>query len=660
MAGSSGGMTVLPQYQGDYYTLQRQQALAQALTQQALTPQQVQPTGSGPYTVMPKYSIGAGLSQLGQALLASRLGNQVSQGYQQLGAGQAAAFGFGGGQQQAPQSGTTPNPFTGDQGGAQSGASASGAPPAGAGTQQTGGSPMNPLGLPPALAYSAFSADPAKYAELQASMFKPADIVAQIRAAGIDPNSALGRQLAQNALAKATAPDYVSGRPGGYMLNKSTGQMEQLPQVPEGFTAVQGPAGWQVVPVQGGLGAMGQSAAAKAGGQAQYQLKEVWDPNANGGHGGYVQQTVANVAGAAGTPTLPSNGLPATQDGTPNGAPMTPLQRAVMSTESFGNPRAVSPRGASGTMQTMPDTLRKPGFGVQPAQNNSPAEKQRLGVDFLEAMRGRYGNDTDALVAYNWGPDNADKWVAGGRQWNQLPAETQAYIGKTLTQANNFAPPQGPSKTPAGGPMASQPPLGTANAANAAQGAPSKQMADSYGAMSTADANYQQSREALTEMLGLAQNKGAGGSAIGLLPEGVSTRISPDAAKYQKLHATYVSLQGKALGGGATDAARATIDEAVPTYDKPQPAMVSGIQTQLNNLDLAHLKTQFLTPTYQQGDEKAYTQQSAAFDQNIKPTMIPALQLSGDQQRAAVQAAVKANPSLKPNFEWAFNNGLLK
>ena len=75
---------------------------------------------------------------------------------------------------------------------------------------------------------------------------------------------------------------------------------------------------------------------------------------------------------------------------------------------------------------------------------------------------------------------------------------------------------------------------------------------------------------------------------------------------------------------------------------------------------MAYVKTQFLLLIYQKGDEKAFTQQSAAFDQNVKPSMVPALTLSGDAQRAAVQAAVKANPSLRANFEWAFNNGLLK
>jgi hypothetical protein len=184
--------------------------------------------------------------------------------------------------------------------------------------------------------------------------------------------------------------------------------------------------------------------------------------------------------------------------------------------------------------------------------------------------------------------------------------------------------------------MTAELPLGAIPAADASQTVPNELMKNSYGALSGADANYQQSREALTDMLSLANQKGSGGAEVGLLPEGISTRISPDAAKHQKLHATYVALQGKALASGGADAVRATIDEAVPTYDKPQTAITSGLTTQLNNLDLGHIKTQFLAPLYQRSNEKAFMQQSAAFDQNVKPSMIPALQLSGDQQRTIV------------------------
>lgn len=142
----------------------------------------------------------------------------------------------------------------------------------------------------------------------------------------------------------------------------------------------------------------------------------------------------AGAPGSAADPgmTAPSGGLPATQNGLSGGQPLTPLQRSVMISESNGLASATSPKGAEGTMQTMPTTLTNPGFGVKPAQNNSPAEMQRVGADYLVAMQKRYGSDADALVAYNWGPANADKWIANGRNPGQLPPATKAYVSQTL------------------------------------------------------------------------------------------------------------------------------------------------------------------------------------------------------------------------------------
>jgi hypothetical protein len=85
-------MTILPQFQGDAYTLQNKQALAQALMQQSFQPQNTQAVGSGQYTVVPKYSPLGGMAQLGQALMAARMQNDVSQGYNQLGQNQWAAL----------------------------------------------------------------------------------------------------------------------------------------------------------------------------------------------------------------------------------------------------------------------------------------------------------------------------------------------------------------------------------------------------------------------------------------------------------------------------------------------------------------------------------------------------------------------------------------
>lgn len=109
---------------------------------------------------------------------------------------------------------------------------------------------------------------------------------------------------------------------------------------------------------------------------------------------------------------------------------MMGLIDAVIKQESGGNPRAVSPKGAMGLMQIMPATAQSPGFGIQPVavdQLFDPKVNRQFGEQYLGAMIDRYKGDTRrALVAYNWGPGNADKW--DGRM-ETLPAETRQYVG---------------------------------------------------------------------------------------------------------------------------------------------------------------------------------------------------------------------------------------
>jgi hypothetical protein len=82
----------------------------------------------------------------------------------------------------------------------------------------------------------------------------------------------------------------------------------------------------------------------------------------------------------------------------------------------------------------MPTTLTNPGYGVRPAQNNSPEELRRVGQDYLAAMLREYNGNLDhALAAYNWGPGNVDKWLAAGADPAKLPKETREYIPKVKT-----------------------------------------------------------------------------------------------------------------------------------------------------------------------------------------------------------------------------------
>lgn len=118
------------------------------------------------------------------------------------------------------------------------------------------------------------------------------------------------------------------------------------------------------------------------------------------------------------------------------------LEQAVMQVESGGDPAAVSPKGAMGTMQTMPGTLTDPGYGVAPARDRSPAEIERVGKEYLQAMLTQYGDPRLALAAYNWGPGNVDRAMQahGGNVDAVLanaPAETQVYVPKVLQLAGS-------------------------------------------------------------------------------------------------------------------------------------------------------------------------------------------------------------------------------
>jgi Transglycosylase SLT domain len=91
----------------------------------------------------------------------------------------------------------------------------------------------------------------------------------------------------------------------------------------------------------------------------------------------------------------------------------------------------VSPKGAEAAMQVMPKTQKNPGYGVVPAKDNSDAEINRVGVDYWNAMKDKFGSSLLADVAYNWGPGNTEQWVKDGADWKKLPTETKNYISQT-------------------------------------------------------------------------------------------------------------------------------------------------------------------------------------------------------------------------------------
>lgn len=99
--------------------------------------------------------------------------------------------------------------------------------------------------------------------------------------------------------------------------------------------------------------------------------------------------------------------------------------RAVMRAESFGDVRAISPKGAMGLMQIMPQTWaglrQRYHLGANPydAHDNIIAS-----AAYLRELHDRYGVP-GFLAAYNAGPARWEDHLATGRP---LPAETHAYL----------------------------------------------------------------------------------------------------------------------------------------------------------------------------------------------------------------------------------------
>jgi soluble lytic murein transglycosylase-like protein len=100
--------------------------------------------------------------------------------------------------------------------------------------------------------------------------------------------------------------------------------------------------------------------------------------------------------------------------------------KSVMKAESGFQPNAVSPKGAIGLMQLMPDTARV--LGVDP---RDPQQNADGGAQYLRQLLARYENDPNqvllALAAYNAGP-------AAVERYHGVPPykETREYILRVL------------------------------------------------------------------------------------------------------------------------------------------------------------------------------------------------------------------------------------
>ncbi len=104
------------------------------------------------------------------------------------------------------------------------------------------------------------------------------------------------------------------------------------------------------------------------------------------------------------------------QHGLPSG-----LLQSVMKAESAGNPNAVSPKGALGLFQFMPETAKA--YGINPLDPQQAAVgAARMYGDLSKQYK---GDVPSMLAAYNWGSGNLAK-----QGMANAPRETQDYIAK--------------------------------------------------------------------------------------------------------------------------------------------------------------------------------------------------------------------------------------
>ena len=124
------------------------------------------------------------------------------------------------------------------------------------------------------------------------------------------------------------------------------------------------------------------------------------------------------------------------------------LLQAVIATESGFNTRAVSPKGAVGLMQLMPDTAQR--FGVRSRANQTleerltdPRTNVQAGARYLAWLLKYFNGELElAIAAYNAGEGAV---LRAGRKVPNYP-ETRDYVRKVTQLHQNLLPPRAVSE----------------------------------------------------------------------------------------------------------------------------------------------------------------------------------------------------------------------
>ncbi len=109
---------------------------------------------------------------------------------------------------------------------------------------------------------------------------------------------------------------------------------------------------------------------------------------------------------------------------------------ALICAESGFDEKAVSPRGATGLMQIMPETgawvAEKMGIeGYSQEMLTDPATNIRIGCWYLRYLTDKFEGDQDKVMAgYNAGPNKVTEWAGEGKLGDIPYSETENYLIK--------------------------------------------------------------------------------------------------------------------------------------------------------------------------------------------------------------------------------------
>jgi soluble lytic murein transglycosylase-like protein len=121
-----------------------------------------------------------------------------------------------------------------------------------------------------------------------------------------------------------------------------------------------------------------------------------------------------------------------------NSLPVEFFARVIWQESRF-NARAISPKGAAGIAQFMPQTASWHGL----ANPFNPMDALRHSARYLRELRDKFGNLGLAAAAYNARPGRVSAWLTSHRA---LPSETRNYVaavtGRTADECSSPLPPK--------------------------------------------------------------------------------------------------------------------------------------------------------------------------------------------------------------------------